>query len=332
MGFYARIPIFFEFKQRKIIVIIFPKPIFSGCFPIFSSHSEMSQIQDFVLEETIKPITFRSGVFRGKYKGEAVVVKSGDSGDMEGELGVFGYTATNPHNCIISPIKILKEGNFLSVFFRDEGFDLLEFVMLNRKRNEKNVPFGGLEPQLAKHLFSQILDGLDHLHKLGFVHADIKPENFFVDSKGNLKIGDFGNALYVTDGIADCSGWGDIINLDQRPPDILLGNRDFGTGADVWGAACVFFFILTGDFLFGGKNEVASFRKIAMELGYPDERECILLPKLGLRKFSAFANKKNKRKQFQNSGLGQKENSLLDKMLRYIDSDRCTAKEAMELL
>ncbi|KAF5713806.1 PEK GCN2 kinase [Fusarium globosum] len=47
-------------------------------------------------------------------------------------------------------------------------------------------------------LFSQILEGLAHIHGLSIVHRDLKPENIFItsDSDGidNVKIGDFGLA------------------------------------------------------------------------------------------------------------------------------------------
>ncbi|RBQ68693.1 hypothetical protein FVER14953_04803 [Fusarium verticillioides] len=49
------------------------------------------------------------------------------------------------------------------------------------------------------HLFSQIVEGLAHIHGLGIVHRDLKPENIFITSSpdriGNVKIGDFGLAI-----------------------------------------------------------------------------------------------------------------------------------------
>jgi membrane-associated tyrosine/threonine-specific cdc2-inhibitory kinase len=41
----------------------------------------------------------------------------------------------------------------------------------------------------------QVAAGLDHIHNHGVLHLDIKPENIFVDGKGDLKIGDFGLAV-----------------------------------------------------------------------------------------------------------------------------------------
>ena len=43
-------------------------------------------------------------------------------------------------------------------------------------------------------LFRQILEGLAHIHSMSIVHRDLKPENIFIDSLGNVRIGDFGLA------------------------------------------------------------------------------------------------------------------------------------------
>ena len=43
-------------------------------------------------------------------------------------------------------------------------------------------------------LFRQILQGLAHIHAASIVHRDLKPENIFIDSDGDVRIGDFGLA------------------------------------------------------------------------------------------------------------------------------------------
>jgi hypothetical protein len=40
----------------------------------------------------------------------------------------------------------------------------------------------------------QLLRGLDACHRIGIMHRDLKPQNILVDSKGVLKIADFGLA------------------------------------------------------------------------------------------------------------------------------------------
>jgi translation initiation factor 2-alpha kinase 4 len=41
-------------------------------------------------------------------------------------------------------------------------------------------------------ILRQILAGLAHIHSQGIIHRDLKPANTFLDSQGNVKLGDFG--------------------------------------------------------------------------------------------------------------------------------------------
>ncbi|KAG5643005.1 hypothetical protein DXG03_001784 [Asterophora parasitica] len=51
---------------------------------------------------------------------------------------------------------------------------------------------GGMSPSEVECCFKQILMGVEYLHSQGVAHRDIKPENLFFDTKGHLKIGDYG--------------------------------------------------------------------------------------------------------------------------------------------
>ena len=70
------------------------------------------------------------------------------------------------------------------------GGDLLNYVRKRRKLSEN----------VAKVIFKQILRGLEHCHKYNVLHRDIKLDNILLDSKGEVKIGDFGVSKIVIDG------------------------------------------------------------------------------------------------------------------------------------
>jgi serine/threonine protein kinase len=44
----------------------------------------------------------------------------------------------------------------------------------------------------ARKLFQQLIDAVDYCHNRGVYHRDLKPQNLLLDSKGNLKVSDFG--------------------------------------------------------------------------------------------------------------------------------------------
>ena len=53
---------------------------------------------------------------------------------------------------------------------------------------------GSLSPDAVVRMGIRILAAVDHAHKNGIVHRDIKPQNILVDSQGMVKVADFGIA------------------------------------------------------------------------------------------------------------------------------------------
>ncbi|KAJ8911955.1 hypothetical protein NQ315_012766, partial [Exocentrus adspersus] len=152
-----------------------------------------------------------------------------------------------------------------------------------------------------KYLY-QVLRGLEHLHRNGLFHRDVKPENILIKfpsllysplSKTNpasifldivlnneiIKLADLGSVR----GIFSEPPYTEYISTRwYRSPECLLTVGNYGSKMDVWATGCVFYEMITLRPLFPGSNEIDQLSKIHQVLGSPSiqSRNCIFFPKL----------------------------------------------------
>ena len=49
-----------------------------------------------------------------------------------------------------------------------------------------------LSEEVAQFYIAETVIAVDYIHSLGFIHRDIKPDNLLLDSRGHIKLSDFG--------------------------------------------------------------------------------------------------------------------------------------------
>ncbi|XP_076910040.1 SNF1-related protein kinase catalytic subunit alpha KIN10-like [Bidens hawaiensis] len=100
-----------------------------------------------------------------------------------------------------------------------------------------------LEEDQARRFFQQIISGVEGCHLHGVAHRDIKPENLLLDSKGNVKVADFGLANVMRDGRLLKTWCG---SLNYAAPEVVSRRPYAGPEVDVWSCGVVLYALLSG--------------------------------------------------------------------------------------
>ena len=105
------------------------------------------------------------------------------------------------------------------------------------------------------------------------MHRDIKAANLLISSTGRLKYADFGLARgYTKSRKLDYTNR--VITIWYRPPELLLGETQYGPAVDIWSAACVFMEMFTRKAIFPGEGgELSQLEKIYNVLGSPSKEQ-----------------------------------------------------------
>jgi len=129
--------------------------------------------------------------------------------------------------------------------FRAEG-DLLmvmEFVR-GESLDKLSERLGAISPERAAYIIDQILSALEHAHRGGVVHRDVKPANVMVTDEGSIKIMDFGIArvLGAEQKTVDFRLMGTPAYMS---PEQVLGEEVDGR-SDLYSVGVLFYRLLTG--------------------------------------------------------------------------------------
>uniref|UniRef100_K7FAV9 non-specific serine/threonine protein kinase n=1 Tax=Pelodiscus sinensis TaxID=13735 RepID=K7FAV9_PELSI len=173
-------------------------------------------------------------------------------------------------------VKSLKKLNHANVIKLKEVIrenDHLYFVFEYMKENlyqlmkDRNKLF---PESVIRNIMYQILQGLAFIHKHGFFHRDMKPENLLCMGPELVKIADFGLARELrsqppyTDYVS--TRW-------YRAPEVLLRSSVYSSPIDIWAVGSIMAELYTLRPLFPGTSEVDEIFKICQVLGTPKKSD-----------------------------------------------------------
>lgn len=162
------------------------------------------------------------------------------------------------HPCIVKLKEVIREN--------DELFFVFEFLDCNlyqmTKDRDKFFP-----ESRTRNWSYQIFQGLAYIHKHGYFHRDMKPENLLV-SKDSVKIADFGLAREIrsrppyTDYVS--TRW-------YRAPEVLLRSPYYSAPIDLFAMGAILAEMYTLRPLFPGTSEADEIYKICSIMGTPTQ-------------------------------------------------------------
>jgi len=156
-----------------------------------------------------------------------------------------------------SLLKELKHANIVTlhdiIHTKSSLTFVFEFVNTDLSQYLERHP-GGLVARNVKLLMFQLLRGLAYCHCRRILHRDVKPQNLLISEAGELKLADFGLARAKS--VPSHTYSHEVVTLWYRPPDVLLGQTNYTTSLDIWGAGCIFVEMMNGYPCFPGLRDV----------------------------------------------------------------------------
>ena len=111
----------------------------------------------------------------------------------------------------------------------------------------------------ARTLFQQLVAGVAYCHRSMVVHRDLKMENVLLDSRGHVKIADFGFSRLWAPGRLQAESCG---SPQYAAPELLDGRLYEGPEVDVWSCGVILYAMLCGRLPFdAGTDDISDLRR-----------------------------------------------------------------------
>jgi len=150
------------------------------------------------------------------------------------------------HEGIVQVYDHFKEGNsYYIVLEYVDGFSLDELI-----RRRRSIP-----DALGLYIFYQVCKALKYAHDSGVIHRDIKPSNILISRHGEVKLVDFGIAVYEDEdeGAEGLTAPGMTLGtLAYMPPEQFKDTKNVDLRADIYAMGVMLYEMATGKKPFPG--------------------------------------------------------------------------------
>lgn len=109
----------------------------------------------------------------------------------------------------------------------------------------------GFELERARFYAAEVVCGLEHLHQMGIVYRDCKPENILLDETGHVRISDLGLAVEIPEGEMVR---GRVGTVGYMAPEVI-DNEKYAFSPDWFSFGCLLYEMIEGQAPFRARKE-----------------------------------------------------------------------------
>lgn len=149
---------------------------------------------------------------------------------------------------------------FIESFNDANHIYMIQSLCLNHSLRELVKYRGVVSIDECRYFLSQILKGVDYIHKSGIIHRDLKLSNVLIDGNMQMKIGDFGLAIEADNPRAKSKSLCGTTNY--LPPEVV-DRKGFAFGSDVWACGIIAFVLLYGYAPFDEHDAMETYKRIS---------------------------------------------------------------------
>jgi tetratricopeptide (TPR) repeat protein len=172
-----------------------------------------------------------------------------------------------------SVARLGRHPNIVPVYeFAEEPRPFIAMELVEgRSLDEALRAAGPLEPRRAADLARRVALALDHAHRRGLVHRDVKPSNILLGEGGEPLVTDFGLVKDLADA-APSIGGGLVGTPAYMPPEQADGRGAVDARSDVYSLGAVLYHCLTGRPPHEGPGAAATLARVLGEEPVPPRR------------------------------------------------------------
>ncbi len=126
----------------------------------------------------------------------------------------------------------------------DEGVPFLAVEYLDGGTLLQKLRAGPMDSRTAHEYAAQVLEALDHAHRHGVLHRDVKPENVLLAKDGSAKLSDFGISKREGSGVRTRTGL--VLGTPEfMAPEVLVG-QPASPASDLYSWGCLAYLLVNG--------------------------------------------------------------------------------------